>query len=69
MKKREKKLQLNRETVANLNKVTGGALVRQPEGEVPSAGPVICYFSDCNPCETTVYAPALPVAMEGAIRG
>jgi hypothetical protein len=60
MKKREKKLQLNRETVANLQKVQGGAIVRQPIGEVPSAGPVICYISDFNPCEGTVYAPILP---------
>jgi hypothetical protein len=60
MKKREKKLQLNRETVATLQQVVGGALVRQ-EGEVASAGPVICYISDCNPCEGTVYAPMLPI--------
>jgi hypothetical protein len=60
MKKREKKLQLNRETVANLQLVNGGALVRQPADEVASAGPVICYISDCNPCEGTVYAPVLP---------
>ena len=60
MKKRDKKLQLNRETVVNLTKVTGGLAVRQPEGEVASGGPVICYISDCNPCEGTVYAPVLP---------
>ena len=60
MKKRDKKLQLNRETVVNLTQVTGGAVVRQPAGEVASGGPVICYISDCNPCEGTVYAPALP---------
>ncbi len=60
MKKRDKKLQLNRETVINLTQVTGGAIVRQPEGEVASGGPVICYISDCNPCEGTVYAPVLP---------
>jgi hypothetical protein len=59
MKKRDKKLQLNRETIANLHQVKGGALaIRQigAEGDIPSAGPDICYFSDCNPCETTVYA-------------
>lgn len=57
MKKREKKLVLNRETVVQLTKVTGGALAvaRQVDG-VASEGPVICYFSDCNPCEGTVYA-------------
>lgn len=60
MKKREKKLQLNRETLANLQKVQGGAIVRQPiGGDIPSAGPVICYISDCNPCDGTVYAPIL----------
>lgn len=65
MKKREKKLQLNRETVAHLNQVVGGRVVGD-DREVPSAGPVICYFSDCNPCETTVYAPALPIAVKPA---
>lgn len=66
MKKRDKKLQLNRETVANLNQVVGGRAIAGGDGEVPSAGPVICYFSDCNPCEGTVYAPALPIAMKPA---
>lgn len=60
MKKREKKLQLNRETVANLQQIKGGAIVREQAGEVASGGPVICYISDCNPCEGTVYAPVLP---------
>ncbi len=61
MKKRDKKLQLNRETVTNLSQVTGGRIVVGGGGTIPSAGPAICYFSDCNPCATTVYAPALPV--------
>ena len=59
MKKRDKKLQLNRETIANLHQVKGGAVaLRQigAEGDIASAGPDICYISDCNPCETTVYA-------------
>ena len=53
MKKRtpKKKLSLNKETLLNLKSVAGGMI----EG-VASEGPVICYFSDCNPCETTVYA-------------
>ncbi len=60
MKKREKKLQLNRETIVNLQGVVGGAIVRQ-EGDVQSGGPMICYISDCNPCDGTVYAPVLPI--------
>jgi hypothetical protein len=61
MKKRDKKLQLNRETIANLHQIKGAAVAfRQiaPEGDIASAGPAICYISDCNPCETTVYADA-----------
>ena len=68
MKKREKKLQINRETIANLQQVVGGALVRQ-EGDVQSGGPVICYISDCNPCDGTVYAPALPIKNAGVLIG
>lgn len=62
MKKREKKLQLNRDTVANLGQVVGGRIAPGGGGDIPSAGPAICYFSDCNPCETTVYAPVFPIA-------
>lgn len=53
MKKRtpKKKLSLNKETLLNLKSAAGGMV----EG-VASEGPAICYFSDCNPCETTVYA-------------
>ncbi len=65
MKKRDKKLQLNRETVVNLTQVTGGRAI-DGGGEVASGGPVICYFSDCNPCETTVYAPVFPIAVKPA---
>lgn len=50
-KKTRKKLSLNKETLVNLKNVTGA----MREG-VASEGPDICYFSDCNPCETTVYA-------------
>jgi len=49
----KKKLSLNRETLANLKTATAGLYAREA---TPSDGPVICYFSDCNPCETTVYA-------------
>ena len=52
-KKTQKKLSLNRETLLNLRNVAGGAYERDA---VASDGPVVCYFSDCNPCETTVYA-------------
>lgn len=54
MKKREKKLSLNRETIVKLQAVKGG-LVRNVDA-VASDGPMICYFSDCNPCEGGVYA-------------
>jgi hypothetical protein len=54
-KKVQKKLSLNRETLLNLKNATGGLYERQVEG-VASEGPDICYFSDCNPCETTIYA-------------
>jgi hypothetical protein len=50
---KKKKLVLNKETIALLKRVTGG--LYQAE-RVDSEGPDICYFSDCNPCETTVYA-------------
>ncbi|HEX2642859.1 MAG TPA: hypothetical protein VHU81_07685 [Thermoanaerobaculia bacterium] len=63
MKKRvEKKLRLNRETILNLKKVVGGAVYNlQQQDDVytdtdgdgfPSGGGVICYISDCNPCDT-----------------
>lgn len=49
----KKKLSLNKETLANLELVKGGAIVTT-DGDtdgVPSGGPIICYFSDCNPCQ------------------
>ena len=55
-KKSNKKLVLNKETLAQLKKVTGGLDANRQVDGVASEGPVICYFSDCNPCETTVYA-------------
>ena len=35
-----KKLTLDKETLSQLQQVVGGA----------SEGPIICWFSDCNPC-------------------
>jgi hypothetical protein len=58
-KKVTKKLYLTRDTLARLqNSLVGGLAARSPMGEagVDSEGPDICYISDCNPCETTVYA-------------
>jgi len=61
MKKRvvkKKRLSLNKETIASLQHVTGGVdqentVVTDTDTDTfPSGGPVICYFSDCNPCET-----------------
>lgn len=72
MKKREKKLKLNKDTLVNLSKVAGGLVREGGGGEVASGGPAICYFSDCNPCETTVYADPLPIAIkpaDGFVRG
>lgn len=57
--KKVKKLALNRETVANLQQVAAGRAVAP--AAVDSDGPVICWISDCNPCEGTVYASPLPV--------
>lgn len=51
MKKTRKKLSLSKETLVNLKNVSGGRM----EG-VASEGPDVCYFSDCNPCETTIFA-------------
>ena len=61
MKKIGKKLRLNRETILNLKQVVGGALqgyavdrvATDTDGDgYPSGGGMICYFSDCNPCDT-----------------
>ena len=58
MKKLVKKLSLRKETLLNLRYVTSGQattiLGTDPDrGTAPSSGVVeICYFSDCNPCDT-----------------
>lgn len=46
--KREKKLSLNKETVANLRDVDGGL---QLQDRRMSDGPMICLISDCSPCD------------------
>lgn len=49
--KKVKKLKLDKETLARLQQVTGGLYQQQIDG-VASEGPEICWFSDCNPCDT-----------------
>lgn len=53
LKKKVKKLTLDRETLARLN-VVGGMYANQQQiaTEPASGGPNICWFSDCNPCDT-----------------
>ncbi|MFL6262839.1 MAG: class I lanthipeptide [Thermoanaerobaculia bacterium] len=52
--KKVKKLTLDKETLARLN-VVGGLYAAQKEATEPaSGGPDICYFSDCNPCDTVM---------------
>jgi hypothetical protein len=52
--KKSKKLTLDKETLARLQQASGGlaAALAPIEGDRPSAGPVICWISDCNPCDT-----------------
>ena len=51
--KKVKKLTLDKETLARLNVVGGMVAVQQKAVTEPaSGGPDICYFSDCNPCDT-----------------
>lgn len=47
-KKATPKLVLNKETLAQLQKVTGG--LYQQDNVANSDGPMICWFSDCNAC-------------------
>ena len=57
--KKIKKLTLDRETLARLN-VTGGVVADQRLATEPaSGGPDICYFSDCNPCDTDLNCSAV----------
>ena len=56
--KKIKKLTLDRETLARLN-VTGGVVADQRLATEPaSGGPEICWFSDCNPCDTDLNCSA-----------
>lgn len=64
-KKVTKKLSLTRETLTSLRYVVGGILTPPADGTVQSGGPDICYISDCNPCETTVYATTRDAALLG----
>jgi hypothetical protein len=56
LKKIGKKLFLRKETLLNLRYVTSGNVTTGPDPDrttAPSSGVVeICYFSDCNPCDT-----------------
>ena len=57
--KKVKKLTLDRETLARLN-VTGGVVADQRLATEPaSGGPEICWFSDCNPCDTDLNCSAV----------
>lgn len=66
-KKIGKKLALHKETILNLKKVSGGRAVgvqqdvfTDTDGDtVPSGGGDICYYSDCNPCDTDVVCGAV----------
>jgi hypothetical protein len=57
--KKVKKLTLDKETLARLN-VTGGlANANQRLATEPaSGGPNICWFSDCNACDTDLQCSA-----------
>jgi hypothetical protein len=50
--KKVKKLTLDKETLARLNVVGGVAAGDKVATEPASGGPEICWFSDCNPCDT-----------------
>ena len=50
--KKVKKLTLDKETLARLNVVGGLAAQEKAVTEPASGGPEICWFSDCNPCDT-----------------
>lgn len=61
MKKLAKKLTLRKETLLNLRLAAGGMVTRDAtvytdtDGDTfPSGGPMICYISDCNPCDTQI---------------
>jgi hypothetical protein len=49
--KKVKKLTLDKETLARLQHVVGGVPVANQEA---SGGPDICWFSDCNACDSNL---------------
>ena len=53
-----KKLTLDKETLARLNVVGGVAAGDKVATEPASGGPEICWFSDCNPCDTVMQCSA-----------
>jgi hypothetical protein len=53
IKKSVKKLTLDKETLARLN-VVGGLYYANQQIEPASGGPDICWFSDCNACDTNL---------------
>jgi hypothetical protein len=58
--KKVKKLTLDKETLARLN-VVGGVVAgdnQKAATEPASGGPEICWFSDCNPCDTVMQCSA-----------
>jgi hypothetical protein len=57
--KKVKKLTLDKETLARLN-VVGGMVAGQQKAvtEPASGGPEICWFSDCNACDTDLQCSA-----------
>jgi hypothetical protein len=56
--KKAKKLTLGKETLTLLSNVTGGLAVARQATEPASGGGNICYFSDCNPCDTVAQCSA-----------
>jgi hypothetical protein len=56
--KKVKKLILDKETLARLNVVGGVVAGDKAATEPASGGPDICYFSDCNPCDTVLQCSA-----------
>jgi len=61
VKKLAKKLSLRKETLLSLRLAVGGTMgdvYTDTDGDTfPSGGPVICYISNCNPCETQIICP------------
>ncbi len=56
--KKVKKLTLDKETLARLNVVGGLVAAQKAVTEPASGGPEICWFSDCNACDTDLQCSA-----------